>query len=308
MVEPLHMAPLEGPPRTAWHPMLVSLLERFLPRGWRLTPELPLSRLAQRVDVVVVRAAEHPAPSSGKLRSILGHLRAHTLIEFKGPTDDIAGDDFLTLLGYGYQYMRLNRVRDPTNVCLMVICDHLTGSFLAQAERCGAYLLENEPGIWKGQIGRFVLHGVETGKVARRKGEELLYVFSRDYLENPRGTEGLDREDAQVYLWLYQQVGRFKKERGAMAMKDIDLFEKTADEMVEEIALTWPVDKRLRLLTPQERLHGLTPEEMLEALSPEQRRQLGGLTPQERLRGLTAEEMVEALSPEQRYELMGLLH
>jgi hypothetical protein len=33
MTEPESPEPLESPPRTAWHPMLVALIERFLPTG-----------------------------------------------------------------------------------------------------------------------------------------------------------------------------------------------------------------------------------------------------------------------------------
>src|SRR5208282_5243507 len=43
---------------TAWHPMLVALLEFYLPGGWKLLPELLLSRLPQRVDIVVLRLVD----------------------------------------------------------------------------------------------------------------------------------------------------------------------------------------------------------------------------------------------------------
>ena len=48
MTEPETPPPPES--LTAWHPMLVALLEAFLPSGWQLIPELLLSRLPQRVD------------------------------------------------------------------------------------------------------------------------------------------------------------------------------------------------------------------------------------------------------------------
>src|SRR4051794_11436780 len=102
MPEPESPEPLENPPRTAWHPLLVALLERFLPKGYKLIPEMLLGRLSQRVDILVVRLEAEPGPVE-KLHSILDYLAAHTLIEHKGPTDDLAGEDVLVLLGYAYQ-------------------------------------------------------------------------------------------------------------------------------------------------------------------------------------------------------------
>ena len=38
-------------------------------------------------------------------------------IEYKGPTDELAGEDVLVLLGYAYQYMRRAKLKDPGDVC-----------------------------------------------------------------------------------------------------------------------------------------------------------------------------------------------
>jgi hypothetical protein len=98
---------------TAWHPMLVALLEFYLPAGWQLLPEFLLTRLPQRVDIVVVRRVQETAGKPRKIHSILDHLHLHTLIEHKGPTDDLEPGDALTLLGYAAQYMRMVKVSDP---------------------------------------------------------------------------------------------------------------------------------------------------------------------------------------------------
>ncbi len=268
--------PLESPPYTAWHPMLVALLERFLPRGYKLFPEFLLSRLSQRADILVVRLEAEPGPVE-RLHSILDYLRAHTLIEYKGPTDDLGGEDMLVLLGYGYQYMRRARLQDPSEVCLMVIADRMTQSFLAQAKRCGVDLAEVERGLWQGRFGGFVMHGVETGKAAERgRTEHLLYTFSRAFVADPAGVRPLDQEEAQVYIWLYQQVQQFRQARGAMAVKDGDTFEQSMMEMFESLSAAHPelIGRLLARCTPEQRLQGLTPEDLLRSLGPEELEQL----------------------------------
>jgi hypothetical protein len=297
MADPGDTEPLDSAPRTAWHPMLVALLERFLPRGFKLLSEFQLTRLPQRADIVVVRLLEAPAGRPEKIHSILDYLRAHTLIEHKGPTDDLTGEDLLTLLGYGYQYMRLAKVDDPAEICLMVVADRLTRSFLTQVERCRADLVETESGLWQGQLGGFALHGVETSKVAGlRSTERLLYTFSRAYVGNPMGIQRLDPQDLKVYVWLYQQVEQFKRARGAMAVKDMDTLSKTFAEVIQ--SLEPELRKQiLSTFTLEQRLEGLKPEERLE-----------GLKPEERLAGIEPEELLRGLSPEQREQLKRLLH
>lgn len=62
--------------------MLVALLERFLPRGYKLYPEFLLHRLPQRVDILVVRLEQSEPGPVEKIHSILDYLAAHTLIEY----------------------------------------------------------------------------------------------------------------------------------------------------------------------------------------------------------------------------------
>jgi len=90
---------------------LVALLEMYLPLGWLLIPELLLARLPQRIDIVILEMVGSAPGPVRKLHSIFDYLRPHTLIEHKGPTDDLAGEDALVLLGYGAQYMRLKKIR-----------------------------------------------------------------------------------------------------------------------------------------------------------------------------------------------------
>ena len=266
-------APLEI--LTAWHPMLVALLEIYLPSGWRLTPELLLNRMPLRVDIVLLRLVGEAAGAVRKLHSIFDHLRPHTLIEHKGPTDDLEPEDLLALVSYATQYMRLVKLVDPAELCLMVVCDRIPASFVRQVERHKGTLTplgQGQEGLWRGEISGFRLHGVEARDACHRDAtERLLYAFSRAYLTVPEGILPLDPEEAGVYAALYQQVEQFRRTRGAMAMKDYEMAQKSYEEVLEQLVERLPAEKRLRGLTPAQRLAGLAPEEILSALSPEVR-------------------------------------
>jgi hypothetical protein len=273
---------------TAWHPMLVALLEFYLPGGWKLLPEFSLSRLPQRVDVVVLRLTEATSGSARRLHSIFDHLRPHTLIEHKGPTDDLEPWDVLTLLAYAGQYMRLAKVADPGEVCLMVLADRIPDGFVKQVERMDGSFASVGRGLWRGRMAGLLLHGIETREACRASASEhLLYTFSRAYLTNPQGVLPLDAEEARVYTLLYQQVEQFRKKRGTMAIRDVDAAKKSYEEVLAEIVEQLPPEVRLRGLLPEQRLAGLPPEQRLAGLTPEQIASLteqifAGLTPEAR--------------------------
>jgi hypothetical protein len=289
---------LENESFTAWHPMLVALLEFYLPSGWKLVPELLLSRLPQRIDIVILRLTQAAAGTARKLHSVFDHLRPHTLIEHKGPTDDLDPSDALTLLAYAGQYMRLAKVSDPNEVCLLVICDRIPPGFVKQVERMGGTLERVGAGLWRGRIAGMLLRGIETREAYRvSPSEHLLYTFSRGYLTYPNELMPLDPEDVEVYTLLYQQVEQFKKKRGRMAIRDIEAAERSYHDVYEALVAQASPELRVRGLTPEQRLAGLPPEQRLAGLPPEQR--LAGLPPEQRLAGLTPEQILGALSPEQ---------
>ncbi len=270
----------EFEPVTAWHPMLVALLDAFLPSGYELIPELLLTRLPLRLDILIVRKLEEAAGQPKKIHSILDYLSLHTVIEHKGPTDVLSGEDALVLLAYATQYMRLRKVKEPLDVRLMVVADRISGVFVKQLERHGGTFERFAQGLWRGQVAGFQLHGVETGEAFKRgPTERLLYAFSRAFLERPADLAPLEREDEMVYLALYQQVEQFRKTRGDMAMKDIEELRKAAEQYKADMIAELTLEQRLAGLTPEQRLRGLTPEQLLQGLTPEQR--LQGLTPEQ---------------------------
>src|SRR5579864_2104255 len=92
---------------TAWHPVLVALLEHVLPDGfYQCISEFQLSREPLRIDVVVVRRRRPGTPPPPRLlASVVGGLADHTLVHFKGPTDELERDDARMLLAYALQYL-----------------------------------------------------------------------------------------------------------------------------------------------------------------------------------------------------------
>ena len=302
MTEPEAPTPPEA--LTAWHPMLVTLLEMYLPSGWQIIPELLLSRLPQRVDIVIVELVGTAPGAPHLLLSVFDFLRPHTLIEFKGPTDDLAAEDALVLLAYGAQYMRLKKLKDPGDLCLMVIADRLSPAFVKQVERLQGCFTQVDKGRRRGELAGAALHGVETGKAAERgSSEQLLYAFSRAFLEDPRGGLPLDEDARRVYALLWNQVEQFRKIRGATAMKDYELakmsmaelMQPTLERMVEE-----EPQKLARMIPPEELVKALTPEELAKALTPEQLAK--ALTPEQ----LT--EFLDALPLEMREQIKRRLH
>jgi hypothetical protein len=291
MTTPERPPPPEAP-TTAWHPMLVALLETYLPSGYKLTPEFQLTHLPQRIDILIIqRLDEAPGPIR-KLHTILDYLRRHTLIEHKGPTDDLEAGDFLTLVGYAYQYMRLAKVAAPGDLCLMVVADRITPAFVEQVKECNGSLVQVEEGLWRGELSGFALHGVETRSVPHQSPtERLLYAFSRAYLKNPLGILPLDKEERDVYILLYQQVEQFKRERGAMATKDHEALDSSYEEIMREL-LKLPADNIVRNAAIEVTLRGLTLEQRLKGLKPED------LKPED----------LDGLPPEVREQLKRLLH
>jgi hypothetical protein len=297
MTEPETAEPPEAV--TAWHPMLVALLELYLPSGWLLVPELLLSRLPQRVDIVILELVGAERGTARRLHSIFDHLRPHTLIEHKGPTDDLAGEDVQVLLGYAMQYMRLKKLKDASDVCLMVIADHIPPGFVDQVTRYDGRFARVGRGLWQGEVAGFALHGVETRDAAHAgSSERLLYAFSRAFLVDPRGGPPLDDEGRHVYTLLRAQVEQFRKARGPEAMKYEEMMQKSLAELMEPVLENMSVEERLRGLTPEAVAKALGPEQLVKALGPEQladalgpeqlAKALDGMTP-EQLKGLQEE-------------------
>jgi hypothetical protein len=140
---------------TAWHPVLVVLLEHVLPGGfYQCLSEFQLSREPLRIDIVVVRRSRPGTPPAPRLlASVVGDLADHTLVHFKGPTDELERDDAPMLLAYALQYLVVAEIADPALVALRVVAPRLTPRFVEALRSLGCELSATEAGIHEGRLG-----------------------------------------------------------------------------------------------------------------------------------------------------------
>jgi hypothetical protein len=277
-------------PATPWHPLFALAIMRFAPKDRETSSEVSLSRLPLRVDIVVIQR-ENAAPAMAhKFRSIFDHTRKHTLIEYKGVTDDLEPADVFTLLAYAGLYMRERGVFDPEDVCLMVVADRIPKGFVEQIQRMKGEFVPVGNGLFEGHICGLPLHGVELSEAYKAgPSERLLYAFTRSFLEDHGPIKLLDTEEMAVYRLFAEHVQQLRGNRATMDMKDLDLAAKSYQDALNDL---------IAIATPEQRLAGLAPEQVFAAFAPEQR--LAGLAPEQRLAGLAPEQVFAAFAPEQR--------
>jgi len=260
--DPLHL-------RTAWHPLLILLLERLLPRElWEVLPEYPLTREPRRIDAVVRRrAAERWQPSH--LRSVLDDLHDHNLLHFKGATDELERTDALQVLSYAYQYMALHDLRTPALLALRVVAPTLTPRFREQLTALGGTLAETEvSGVHVGHLQGFALRVAETSVAWATPGERLLYAISPACLTAPEHPRSFDDTERDVYYRLLQGITQLSQDpRWKAIMKDTSLVGETASQALLDLLAILPLEQRLAGLAPEQRLAGLAPEDLARVLT-----------------------------------------
>jgi hypothetical protein len=279
--DPLHL-------RTAWHPLLILLLERLLPRDlWDVLSEYTLTREPRRIDAVIVRRAAEAHWQPSHLRSVLDDLHDHNLLHFKGATDELERIDALQVLSYAYQYMALQDLRSPAVMSLRVVAPTLTPRFRTQLTALGGALVESEVrGVHVGHLQGFALRVVETSVAWSTPGERLLYAISPACITAPEHPRGFDDTERDVYYRLLQGITQLSQDpRWKAIMKDTSLVGETASQALMDLLAVIPLKQRLA---------GLAPEQVLAAVPPEQR--LAGLAPEQRLAGLAPEQLARAIS------------
>jgi hypothetical protein len=283
---------------TAWHPVVVALLEHVLPGGfYQCISEFQLSREPLRIDVVVVRRS-HPGtpPAPRLLASVVGDLADHTIVHFKGPTDELERGDAWMLLAYVAQYMVVAEVAAPALVALRVVAPRLTPRFVEALKSMGCALTTTAAGVHEGRLGVFPLRVIETVPANARAGEHLLYTVTPGMLADPDGIPALSGEESEVFYALREHVEQLRHPLPEMKMrhmKDADKVVESFEKAMVSILARMPPEQRLAGLAPEQRLAGLAPEQRLAGLAPEQR--LAGLAPEQRLAGLTEAQAVLAL-------------
>ncbi len=265
----------DAPLRTAWHPLLILLLEMLLPRDrWHVIPEYALTREPRRIDAVIVRRIADGAPWSPEyLRSVLDELRDHNIVHFKGATDALERTDALQLLSYAYQYMALEGLEDPAQVSLRVVAPTLTPRFRTQLATVGGALDATAlQGVHAGTLQGFSLRVVETTIAWPAPGEHLLFAVSPACLDDPARPGAFDDTERSLYYRLLQGITQLSQDpRWKAIMKDASLVQRTADQALLDLLAALPVETRLAGLRPEDRLAGLRPEDRLAGLSETER-------------------------------------
>jgi len=285
--------------RTAWHPMLILLLEMLLPPDqWQVVAEYALTREPRRIDAVIVRRVDERDWHPEYLRSLLDDLLPHNLVHFKGATDDLERTDAPQLLSYAYQYMALEGLQSPADISLRVVAPTRTPRFLAQLEALDGVLVETaERGVHVGRVQGFALRVVETSVAWPNPGEHLLYAVSPACLQQPGVPGALDDTERALYYRLVQGISQLADDpRWKAIMKDAKIAKDAADKALRDLLASLPPEVRLAGLDPQVRLAGLDPQVRLAGLDPEE--VLAHYKPQERLAGLDTGEVLLALPDE----------
>ncbi len=274
-------------PATPWHPLFALAIKRFAPKDREASSEVSLSRLPLRIDIVVVQRQDAQPAMVHKFRSVFEHLGKHTLIEYKGVTDDLEPADVFTLLAYAGLYMREHQVYEPNDMCLIVVADRIPKTFVEQIKRMGGALDATGNGLFKGHLGGLPLHGVEL-REAYKSGpsEQLLFAFTRAFLRDHGPIKLLDTEDMAVYRLISEHVQQLRGNRATMDMKDLDLAAKSYQDALNDLVALATPEQCLARLTPEQRLAGLAPEQVLltlpddvlRALSPDYVRTLSDAT------------------------------
>ena len=216
---------------TAWHPLLVVLIEHVLPGGfYQCLSEFQLSREPLRIDIVVVRRSRPGTPPAPRLLvSIVGDLADHTLVHFKGPTDELERDDARMLFAYALQYLVVAELDDPALVALRVVASRLTPRFVDALRLLGCTLTTTAAGVHEGRLGVFPLRVIETVPVNARPGEHLLYTVTPGMLADPGGVPALSGEESTVFYALREHVEQLRHPLPEMKRRHM----KDADKVVE---------------------------------------------------------------------------
>ncbi|AUX46385.1 hypothetical protein SOCE26_078910 [Sorangium cellulosum] len=271
---------------TAWHPVLVALLEHVLPEGWyQCISEFQLAREPLRVDIVILRRSRRGAPPRPRLlTSVVGELAEHTLVHFKGPTDELERDDARMLLAYA---LVVAEIDDPGAVALRVLAPRLTPRFTEALRSLGCTLTPTGPGTQEGRLGVFPLRVVETVAANAREGEHLLYTVTPGMVADPGGIPALSPAEVAVFWALLEHVEQVRHPLPGQRKRHMKDEKRVVESFEQALA------RLVARLPPEQRLAGLAPEQVLQAYAPEQR--LAGLAPEQRLAGLTEAQAVLAL-------------
>jgi hypothetical protein len=262
-----------GKTRTWWHPLLVQLLEHELGTAYQVFDELPVGRMPLRVDILLVqRQSGEPSPTARRdLAALLPLLNRFTLIEFKGPTDQLERGDLAQLIGCAFLWHGQQEVLvGCRDVSLVVVAPRQTSPFLEEIAALGGRAVEDEPGILRVEAVPFRAWLVETDIMAER-GEAVLSLVSRVFLrDRERIMKALERTGrGRLLHFVFQQIQHFRRlgKEFAMQHTQTDYLGELEEDLKAEFLAELSTEDRLRGIPPEDRLRGIPPEDRLRGLS-----------------------------------------
>ncbi|MFM7205028.1 MAG: hypothetical protein ACKO6N_30000 [Myxococcota bacterium] len=293
---PGHVEKVERRGPTPYHAAFYQLLRRLLPPNFEVQAEYPLYREPQRIDMLVVRRGlKEEVGAEQELPSLVSHLGEVTLLEFKGPTDVVSGEDISRLLGYGCQYGVMEG-RGPEDLTLGLIGSSFGERVLKRVSGHGGRLEWVSQGVWEGHLGGSVLFGLETGELWEAgEHERLWYLLSPGFVREPERAKELTEMQRLVYIMMVDRLLSLSKEE-RMALTNYEALKTEVEEIMARYMRGLPLEKRLEGLPAEEVLKAYRPEEVLKAYRPEER--LAGMKVDDVLKAFKPEELVAALTPE----------
>jgi hypothetical protein len=266
------------------------MLRYVLDEGYEVRDEELIGQLPMRLDVVLIRreAGQVPVRKARELQAIFERLNHWTLIELKGPTDVLERRDFDFLVGCAHHYCSQHATGiHSRELTLIYVATGANEAFWQAVDYRNCTHTKESEGVHRIEGLSFEAWLIETDPVSGA-GEPVLTLFSRVFLRDRRRImeELMDSGSLDVVAFMSQQIQQFKLQGDQFMIQHAGTKVMHAlEDDVRAFMEVFPVEDRLRGLSPEERLEGLSPEERIKGLSAED---IKGLSPEtlERLRKL----------------------
>jgi hypothetical protein len=248
--------------RTAWHPPFTNAMRQRGPRWTHVTSEVSLSQESQRADDMIELRADvprDPADCGSVLRGLWPLIVTVGLLEFKSVSRPFRRGDLARLLAYGLVWFYTHQAHDallvggarrratPTDLTLALVVPTLTPTLLNELADMALTLDRAESGYHRARNFFCAVVVIELERVAVAEHDELMGWFAG---QTPDPSVELAR-------WIGQNVTTMSAPD--KASPDMEGF--------DDLFARFPLELRLRLLTPAERLAGLAPEDVAKALT-----------------------------------------
>ena len=283
-------------PYLPWHYMVAGVFEFLLrPRGYKVDSFVKVGTLPLEIDIVVVHQPQARSTDFERLDFIFQRLGPVTVIEYKGPDDDLVIGDFDRLLAYALLYRMKQKIARYADMTTMTISAKLGETYKQALRAEGIALVKEADGVYRGDGAMFRHFAIAVDELPKEEVQARpLLPLGRAHKGQFGPLFGQDPTELRLghYLW---SLAHANKEVLMQVFSDADL----------SLGLEGLRKKFNSLQTVEQRLEGLGAKERLEGLGPKER--LAGLGPEEILSYYPPEELVRGLSREDRQRLRQLL-